>query len=60
MSFVSLVNEMRQAQREYFRTRSSTALEKSKSLEKEVDWEVQQLLDNQKKLPFPFSIEEDP
>ena len=33
----SLVQEMRNAQREYFRTRSGPALEKSKRLEKQVD-----------------------
>lgn len=36
-AFRDLVAEMRRAQREYFRTRSSTALEKSKQLEKRVD-----------------------
>lgn len=35
--FRRLVAEMRAAQREYFRTRSATALEQSKSLEKRVD-----------------------
>jgi hypothetical protein len=36
-AFARLVNEMRQAQKEYFRTRSPAALERSKQLEKRVD-----------------------
>lgn len=35
--FYSLVSEMRNAQREYFRTRSKESLMKSKALEKRVD-----------------------
>lgn len=35
--FNSLVREMRNAQREYFRTRSKESLMKSKALEKRVD-----------------------
>ena len=35
--FYSLVREMRNAQREYFRTRSKDSLMKSKALEKQVD-----------------------
>ena len=35
--FYSLVREMRNAQREYFRTRSNDSLMKSKALEKRVD-----------------------
>lgn len=35
--FIQKVIEMRDAQREYFRTRSHLYLEKAKSLEKEVD-----------------------
>lgn len=35
--FKALVAEMRHAQREYFRTRTSTALEDSKRLERQVD-----------------------
>lgn len=35
--FTELVREMRQAQKDYFRTRSREALEKSKQLEKAVD-----------------------
>ena len=37
ISFVSLVRKMREAQREYFRTRSKDSLMKSKTLEKQVD-----------------------
>ena len=37
ISFVSLVRKMREAQREYFRTRSKNSLMKSKVLEKQVD-----------------------
>lgn len=35
--FFDKVKEMRAAQREYFRYRSNTALQKAKKLEKEVD-----------------------
>ena len=35
--FYSLVKEMRNAQREYFRTRSDYSLKKSKLLERRVD-----------------------
>ena len=35
--FADLVQEMRDAQKTYFRTRSNDALEKSKYLEKKVD-----------------------
>lgn len=40
-----LVAEMRRLQREYFRTRSSTALESSKVLEKRVDRAVLECLE---------------
>lgn len=36
-AFRQLVAEMRHAQKEYFRTRSSSALEQSKRLERQVD-----------------------
>lgn len=39
-----LVAEMRRAQKEYFRTRSSTTLEESKRLEKSVDAAVRECL----------------
>ncbi len=35
--FFSLVRDMRNAQREYFRTRSKDSLRRSKALEKQVD-----------------------
>lgn len=38
--FKELVKRMRFAQKEYFRTRSKVALQKSKDLEKEVDREL--------------------
>jgi len=38
--FKELVKRMRFAQKEYFRTRSKDALQKSKDLEKEVDREL--------------------
>ena len=39
-NFRTLVAEMRAAQKEYFRTRSKDALQKSKELEKLVDIEL--------------------
>ena len=39
-----LVNEMRTAQKEYFRTRSGSALENSKRLERKVDEAVGEVL----------------
>lgn len=45
--FFDKVKEMRAAQKEYFRTRSSTELQKAKRLEKEVDeWIKQEESDN--------------
>lgn len=41
--FFSLVKEMREAQKSYFRSRDGNALEKSKRLEKEVDSEIRRL-----------------
>ena len=38
--FFGLVKEMRQQQKEYFKTRSSDVLKKSKALEKRVDDEI--------------------
>lgn len=38
--FFDKVSEMREAQKEYFRTRSSAALNRSKALEREVDNEI--------------------
>lgn len=45
-----LVADMRSAQKEYFRTRSSTALERSKQLERQVDKALQELADHQPRL----------
>ena len=42
--FFDLVSSMRKSQREYFATRSSEALEKSKRLEKEVDKEIERVI----------------
>lgn len=38
--FYDKVVQMRQAQKEYFKTRSSVALQRSKQLEKEIDNEI--------------------
>ena len=38
--FFDLVSEMREKQREYFRTRSSSVLSESKALERKVDDEI--------------------
>lgn len=38
--FFDKVSQMREAQKEYFRTRSSAALSKSKALEREIDDEI--------------------
>lgn len=46
-AFAALVNAMRQAQREYFRTRSSAALDKAKTLEKAVDRQIERLFSPQ-------------
>ena len=46
--FTELVRDMRQAQRQYFKTRNPEILEKSKQLEKAVDSEIEaQLLRKQ-------------
>lgn len=45
VELAKLVADMRNAQKEYFRTRSGPALEKSKQLEKRVDTAVKELLD---------------
>ena len=41
--FFSLVEKMREAQKEYFRSRLSSELSKSKRLEKEVDDEIKRV-----------------
>lgn len=38
--FFDLVSEMREKQKEYFRTRSASALNESKTLERRVDAEI--------------------
>lgn len=48
-----LVANMRHAQKEYFRTRSDSALEESKRLEKRVDDACREILDGQRKLFQP-------
>jgi hypothetical protein len=45
--FLKLIQDMRQAQRDYFRSRTSENLQKSKELERRVDAEVKSLLDKQ-------------
>lgn len=41
--FFNLVTKMRDKQKEYFRTRSASALQESKRLEKQVDEEIQRV-----------------
>lgn len=41
--FFDKVSEMRAAQKEYFKTRSGIALERSKRLEKEIDNEIRRV-----------------
>lgn len=41
--FFSLVSDMRSKQREYFRTRSSSVLSESKTLERRVDDEIRRV-----------------
>lgn len=41
--FFDLVADMRSSQKEYFRTRSSQSLQKSKELEKKVDAEIERV-----------------
>lgn len=48
--FAALVAEMRDAQREYFRTRSGEVLERSKKLEKQVDHALKDINNNQPRL----------
>ncbi len=52
LELASLVADMRNAQREYFRTRSGDSLEHSKKLERQVDDAVRSVLvpDRQKRL----------
>lgn len=48
--FAKLVTDMRHAQKSYYRTRSSTALEDSKRAERIVDEALQNMNDNQPRL----------
>lgn len=41
--FFDLVADMRSSQKEYFRTRSSQSLQKSKELERKVDAEIERV-----------------
>ena len=43
--FFHLVSSMRKSQKDYFRTRTTGALNQSKSLEKQVDAEIQRVND---------------
>lgn len=51
--FFYKVVEMRSAQKDYFATRSSTALSKSKALEKEIDNEIARVNDILESKPKP-------
>ena len=56
-AFVILVGEMREAQKAYFRTRSTEYLNKSKTLERQVDEEIRNIenAERQKREPeLPF------
>jgi C4-dicarboxylate-specific signal transduction histidine kinase len=57
-SFIMLVGEMRNSQREFFRTRSNTALEVSKRLERRVDERLKELAQSARQLGL-FSKEDD-
>ena len=48
--FRTLIAALRHAQKEYFRTRSSTALDKSKALERRVDKALQEFSNTQKEM----------
>jgi hypothetical protein len=48
--FAKLVAEMRSAQKEYFRTRSTSSLETSKRLEKQVDQALKETAGKQSQL----------
>ncbi len=49
---IKLAREMRKAQKEYFRTRTTTALNKSKALEKQFDKEAERILNPSTQLCF--------
>lgn len=48
--FVSLVEKMRKAQKDYFKGRDRTDLDKSRQLERSVDKFITELSDNQVKM----------
>lgn len=48
--FIELVREMRNAQKEYFKTRSKDSLNRSKELERKVDAELQSINNTQQSL----------
>ena len=48
--FAKLVSELRNAQREFFRTKNPAALDQSKRLEREVDRRCAEILDGQGQL----------
>ena len=43
IEFFDLVSQMRQAQKEYFKTRNTSILQQSKSLERQVDAEIERV-----------------
>ena len=51
--FIELVREMRNAQKEYFRTRDKNVLQRSKELERKVDSFLAQLVINKQTSLFP-------
>lgn len=52
--FFDKVSELREAQKEYFKTRSSAALNRSKALEREIDAEIARVNANLSKRPQPI------
>lgn len=57
LEFMNLVEEMRTAQKEFFKDRSTGALSDAKRLEKEVDAEIarRKKLEEERKTPSLFS-----
>ena len=51
--FFDKVSELREAQKEYFKTRSNAALNRSKALEKEIDAEISRVNAVMSKRPHP-------
>lgn len=51
--FFDKVSELREAQKEYFKTRSNAALNRSKALEKEIDDEIERVNTILSKRPQP-------